>query len=417
MKKLFTVFPLLKSWKFYLAFSLLLIAAFAAGFLYLPEEKNLSLPFDEEKGEIEKALAIAEEKLLFCTEEEKASILEEKAFFEGALKFRLSPWSSYFAESALTLYAHLSATEETKALTELEKILANRDKAGLVSFANAYSDFLVIDTRLLAAEDEPENAGQNALLYEIALLEESLQTGKDAYFGTQKSLSDSEERLFTRLMEQKEKTLAKGEYNPVPANRETLLLCERFFAALLTVLLLALAGKSQGERPRDKFLFLIPMIFSLCLLSLTLYLTTLLRAPSTVEPYFLPWGATLPFFPAQLLRLGSRLLGSLPLTLFCLAIKKRSIWKILAFSPVLRFLLQSSVILLPRTLARTLLWGEFAECTLPSLAPYSLRAIAPFAGILLWLFALAASLYFLLRKEQKLSPVKQKISLEKSSDL
>jgi len=422
MKRILSVFPLLKTPGFYLITALLLLGAGLSGFLYLPEEKNEALPFEKEQDALEDALAAAEEKLLSCTEEERAQILEEKAFFEAALTFRLSPWSSYFAEQALFAYARALTQGDEPACAELEEILRDRDKEELRRFWKKHSVPAELDARLLMAEDTPESPGQNALLYEITLLEESLETGRDRYFGTERALSKADKAMMTRLLGHKEEALSSGNCNPVPANRETLLSAERLFACLLSVLLLATAGYEKKEESRlgDSLLLLVPLFTTVFLCSLALFCTTLLRAPGTAEPFLLQWGGSLPFFPALFLRLFCRVLLALPLMLLCSAFReeqRNNLWKLFALLPVTRFLLGASAPLLPRGLARLLSLGELGEALFPSLSPYALRPMAPCICVLLWAAALGAVLCFLWKKEQKLSPAKQKVSLEKSEDL
>ena len=81
MKRILSVFPLLKTLRFYLITALLLLGAGLSGFLYLPEEKNEALPFEKEQDALEDALAAAEEKLsaIAFPEADKALIMERMA--------------------------------------------------------------------------------------------------------------------------------------------------------------------------------------------------------------------------------------------------------------------------------------------------------------------------------------------------
>lgn len=423
MKSIFTAFPLLKTRLFYGLLALLLVISALTGALYRPARQNEALTFEEEKSAIEEALDLTEEKLLSCSEEETPPLMQEKAFYEGALKFSLSPWSSYFASEGLSLYAYLlTAGGDGETVKTLERILTEGDKEGLFLLCEKDPSLPKLDRRLLLAEDGAQSPGRNALLYDLSLLENSLKTGKDLYFGTEKALTQGDQTLFQSLLAHKEKALLEGNFDPVPANEETLRLSERFTVCWLAVLLLAMAGYGQTEKSKASALlrFPIPMLCSLLLCALALFFSTLLCAPGSAGPVPLARGGTLPFFLALVLRMLCRLLGFAPLAVFCFHLcrkgKKRA-WKLLAFLPPLHFLLQSAVHLVPREIAVFFSLGDLCDCIFPPLSAYSLRPALPWAGIALWLVTLISALFFTIKKEQKLSVPKQKLSLEKHSEL
>ncbi len=424
MNRFFSAFPFLKKWCFFLLLFLLIFLIGLTGFLYLPETGQTALSFAEERDDLEKALTDAEAKLAFATEETRAALSEEKIFYESALKFELSPWSSYFAAEGLTLYAHLvNAEADEDTVKELEQILRERDKEGLYEFCKNKSPFGEIDLRQLSADDTPQTPGENALLYDVTLLEESLLQNKDLYFGTEKKLSEKDHTLLQNLLDQKEKKIAEKELNPIPANRETLATSEELTACLLTVLLLAVAGRGKKEeKSLSPLLVLSGVAFALTLICcVTLHFTALFFAPGTVEPEPLQWGGTLPFFPALLFRGLCRTMGMLPLILLCFYLRtqkeKETIWKWFSLLPPLLFLLQITSPIFPRGVASIFSLGNLSDCLFPPLSAYSLRPAAPWAGVLLWLITLLSSLTLWLKKEQKITDEKQKLSLEKQNEL
>lgn len=423
MKQLFEAFPLLKKKRFYLLLMLLVLCAYLTGLLYLSEPTAQPSSFETDREDVEKALALTEQKLSACTEEERPSLLQEKAFYESALKLRLSPWSSYFASEGLSAYARLLCEGDGAKAEELEQILLRRDKKGLLAFYEKYPQPFPLDERLLMAEDAPQNSGRDALLYDVTLLEDSLETGKDRYFGTDSPLSASDRNLLESLLHHKERLLSAGEENPVPANRETLLLSERFIACLAAVLLTACMGygKAQSEKGNALLWFSVPLLSCVFLCGTALAVTTLIHAPGTAEPVPLQWGFSLPFYPALLLRLLCRVAGSLPTFYFCFFLRSKKgrdrAWRLLALLPPLRFLLQSVSDMLFRTAAGILTFGDLGACLFPSLSAYSLRPASPWAGVLLWLAALALCLVPFWRKGQKLTAKKQKVSIENHSEL
>lgn len=421
MKRFLSAFPLPKKRQFVLLFTLLLLLTGLTGFLYLPESVQKDQNNKDWTVDAEDALATAKKKLPSCTDEEaRETVLEEIAFYESALKFDLSPWSSYFASEGLTMYAHLlTAYGENDSVKELERILTERDKTGLYEFSKKEPSVAEIDLHLLTSEKPPQDPAQDALLYDIALLESSLGADKDFYFGTEAALSSGERTLIQSLLKQKEEKLATGVYNPIPANRETLTFSEELAACLLSVLLLTLAGCGQKETKSSADLPLLTAftLLSSVLVALVLGLTTLLFAPGTVEAEPLQWGGTLPFFPALLLRMLCRTLGTLPLILFCFdrgtVHGKKKAMKAIALLPALRYLLQTVASLFLRPLASAFTLGNLCDCIFPPLSVYSLRPASPAAGIFLWLMALLFSFWLWMKKEQKITDEKQEVSLEK----
>ena len=422
MKRLLTAFPLLKKRSFALLFALLFLVTGLTGFLYLPEPAEKAQGFAEDRPALEEALAASEKRLSSCTEEEKPRVLEEKAFYESALKFKLSPWGSYFASEGLILYARLSTTDENPdALQKLEKILTERDGMGLYEFCKEEA-FPELDLRLLTAEDAPQNPSQNAILYDLALLEDSLASDKDLYFGTEKPLSPSARNLLKSLSEQKEAKLASGNYNPIPANRETLAFSEELSACLLSVLLLVLAGRTATEKRSSDLSLLVGTALAFAgICALVLFAATLIFAPGTAEAEPMQWGGALPFFPALLLRMLCRVSGSLPLIFFTFYLGSRQKAakgrRLLTALPALRCLVQAASVLFPRPIASVFTLGNLCDCIFPPLSAYSLRPASPAAGIFLWLIALVYTLWLWLRKEQKLTDEKQEISLEKQGEI
>ena len=425
MKNFLSAFPLPAGRRFLLLLALLLLLAGLTGFLYLSEPIRKEQSTVEDQSTVKEALSAAKKKLPSCTDEKaRETVLEEIAFYESALKFDLSPWSSYFASEGLTLYAHLlTVCGENDDVKELEKILRERDKTGLHEFSKKVPDVAEIDLHLLTSEKPPQDPAQDALLYDIALLESSLDAGKDLYFGTEAPLSDGDHALLRSLLKQKENKLASGAYNPVPGNRETLAFSEELIACLLSVLLLSLAigGQKKEKRPADLISLSAFTLLSAALCAVTLFFTTLIFAPGTVEAEPMQWGGTLPFFPALFLRMLCRSLGTLPLILFCFDLnagyKKRKGIKLLALLPALRYLVQTVAVLLVRPLASAFTLGNLCDCIFPPLSVYSLRPAAPWAGGFLWLIALSFSLWLSLKKEQKITDEKQELSLEKQSKL
>lgn len=422
MKRLLTAFPLLKKRSFALLLALFFLVTGLTGFLYLPEPAEKPQGFTEDKPALEEALAASEKRLSSCAEEEKQKILEEKAFYESALKFELSPWSSYFASEGLTLYARLLTNgENPDALQKLEQILTERDGTGLYEFCKEEA-FPELEWRLLTAESAPQNPSQNAILYDLALLEDSLASGKDLYFGTEKPLSSSERNLLKSLSEQKEAKLASGNSNPIPANRETLAFAEEITACLLSVVLLALAGWTATEKRSSDLPILAGTALTFAALcALVLFFTTLIFAPGTAEAEPMPWGGSLPFFSALLLRMLCRVSGSFPLMLFALHLSSRQkavkVRRLLIALPALRYLVQAASLLLPRPIASVFTLGNLCDCIFPSLSAYSLRPASPAAGIFLWLISLFFTLWIWLKKEQKITDEKQEISLEKQREI
>ncbi len=380
MKQLFFSFPLLKTKRFYLFLTLIMLFSALSGLLYTPEKIYNEPSFQEEKNAIEEALTAVEKRLAKCDDDFKPIYLQEKAFYEGALKFRLSPWSSYFAQEALSLRAELAVSgKDEKALQELERILTERDKEGLYEFCKKDPCLPDLDARLLFAENIPESAGRNAILYDIERLEESLSSGKDLFFASEENLSESDKALFQSLLKQKEQKLLHRSFNPVPANKQTLRTIERGVCCFLTILLLAVAG--TGEK--SILLFIVPLMGTVLLCSTVLFLTTLFFAPGTVEPEFLQWGGSLPFFPALFLRSLCRVLGSFPLILFVFNKSNPKIWKYVSFLPLLRFYLQSGAPYVPK-LRFFVYLGDLAECIFPDLSAHAIRPFAPWMGICLW---------------------------------
>ncbi len=422
MKKLFAAFPLLKKKRFYVFLSLILLICVASGFLYLPEHHGKGTSFEEEKAAIEEALSVAEENLLNCKEEDRPRFLQEKAFFESALKFRLSPWSSDFAYEALSLYAALSVGGEDGApLQKLEAIVKERDKEGFLKLCKEDPRLPDPNERLILAEDSPSSPGKNALLYDISRLEESLASGKDRYFAVERDLTQRDRVFFQSLLRLKEEVLLNGKYNPVPANRETLLFTQRLAACLISILLVAVAGYGESAEKKFFYLFAIPLVASVLLCTVTLFVTTHIFAPGTVQPEPLTWGGSLPFFPALVGRFSCRVLGTLPLMLLALQLRglkwKLRPWKILVCLPVLHLLFHSAA-RLGKTLFSALFFiGDLAECVFPDSAAHAFLPATPWMGVVSWLLALGFSLFLLLKKEQKITEEKQELSLEMQNEL
>ncbi len=416
MKTLFSAFPLFKKKRFYVFLALILIFCALTGFLYTKEETKRPLSFEDEKEAIEAALDAAEQSLATCEEDDKGRFLQEKAYYESALQFELSPWGSDFAYEGLSLYAALSLKEGTgQTLEKLADILRRRDANGLYELCKEDPDLPDPDLRLLSTENA-SSPGSRALLHEIFLLEESLETGKDLYFAKETVLKEGEKALFERLLKYKEALLLDGSCNPVPLNRLTLLSTERMIACLLTVLFLAAAG--YGEREAEgKAVFLFPLVLTgaVLLCAVSLFFTTLLSAPGTVQREALQWGGTLPFFPALFFRLLCRVLGSLPLMLFCLFLRlekgKTKAWKLLAFLPLFRLILA-----VPLSTWGPSSVGSLSLCILPNLDANVVKNPFPWLGIVLWLTALVLSAW-LLWKKQKITLKKQEVSLEKKQEL
>lgn len=425
MKSFLSAFPMSLGRRFLLPLALLLLLAGLTGFLYLSEPDRTEQSADGWRVSVEQALATAKEKLPACTDEKaRETVLEEIAFYESALKFDLSPWSSYFASEGLTLYAHLlTACGESSDVKELEKILTEQDKTALHEFSKKVPDVAQIELHLLNSEKPPQDPSQDALLYDIALLESSLDGDRDFYFGTEAPLSKGDRALMRSLLKQKENKLASGVYNPVPGNRETLAFSEELIACLLSVLLLttAIGGQKEEKRPSDLLLLSAFTLLSAALCAVVLFFTTLIFAPGTVEAEPMQWGGTLPFFPALFLRMLCRGLGTLPLILFCFdlgaGLKKKKGIRLLTLLPALRYLMQALAVLLARPLASAFTLGNLCDCIFPQLSVYSLRPASPWAGVFLWLIALSFSLWRSLKKEQKITDEKQELSLEKQSEL
>ena len=282
MKQLFSTFPLLKKKRFYLCLALILLFCFLSGFLYTDKETNRTLSFDKEQSAIEEAIGVAENALKTCGEEDRNRLLQEKAYYESALKFRLSPWGSEFAYEGLSLYAALSLKSGTEeALAELERILAERDAEGLYKLCKADPELPDLDLRRLSAEvfDSP---GKSALLYDIFLLEESLSSGKDLYFAKERALTPADKALFQNLLKYKENALETDGYDPIPLNSLTLLNTEQFIACLLTVLLLGVIGFRAGQATEERlWLFALPLAGSVFFCAVALFCSVLLFAPET----------------------------------------------------------------------------------------------------------------------------------------
>lgn len=416
MKQLFSTFPLLKKKRFYLCLALILLFCFLSGFLYIDEERERPLSFEEEKDAIEAALDIAEQNLAACEEDDKSRFLQEKAYYESALKFRLSPWGSEFAYEGLSLYATLSLKSGTEeALAELETILAERDAEGLYKLCKADPDLPQLDLRRLSAEASP-SPGKSALLYDIFLLEESLSSGKDLYFAKERALTPGDKALFQNLLKYKENALETDGYDPVPLNSMTLLNTEQFIACLLTVLLLGVIGFRAGQATEERlWLFALPLAGSVFFCAVALFCSVLLFAPETAVAAPMLWGDTLPFFPALFCRLFCRVLGSLPLMLLCRALSRKrvdgTVWKLSSFSPLLRLIFST-----PLTLSGIAPWGTLSLCIFPNLTAGAVRNPMPWGGALLWLVALALSVWLLVKK-QKITLENQELSLEKNREL
>lgn len=417
MKNLFSAFPLLKKKRFSLFLAVLLLLCAVSGFLYTPEETTAVPSFEEEKAAIEATLDITMQSLENCKESDRSRYLQEKAYYESALKFELSPWGSDFAYEGLSLYASLSLQEGTKeALQKLEKILINRDAKGLYEFCKADPNLPDLDLRLLMTENSYAS-GKRALLNEIARLEESLATGTDHYSWYQLALSPGEKALYRDLIKQKEDLLLNGTCNPVPLNKESLITFEKLTACLLTVLLLAVAGYGEFDGEKKSLLLFLPLLLVTVLLCVAvLFCTTLIFAPGTIQAEPMQWGGALPFFPALFLRFLCRVTGSLPLMLFCTFLRVRKSkarpWRFFLLLPLLRLLFSGEP-----TLSNRLSLGDLAWSVFPDLSALSMRPFAPWAGVLLWLLALAGSLWLLWTKEQKITDEKQELSLEKQSEL
>ena len=416
MKKLFFAFPSLKKKRFFLFLAFLLIFTLLSGFLYTPEKVSAPLSFEEEKVAIEQALAETEKNLESCPKEDENRLLQEKIYYESALKFGISPWSSEFAYEALSLYAALSlecGTEETR--EKLATILTERDAEALYEFCKSDPSLPELDLLQISTDSAP-SPGKSALLYDLARLEESLATGKDCYFTSQKSLTEKDIPLFQKLLQVKKDALLKGTYNPVPLNEETLVSLERITSCIAVILLLGVAGTASKDGKNHLFFFSLVILATVLFCSVSLLVTTLIFAPGTMQPLLLASGGSLPFFPALFLRFFCRVMGSAPLMLLCLFLRlkkeKKGTWKILAFLPPLRFLLSGKPVL-----TSVFSLGDLAWCIFPEMTALSTRPFAPLLGIFLWLFALAAGLAALTKKEQKITPEKQKLSLENQSEL
>lgn len=416
MKALFTAFPLLKKKRFYFVLALILLFCGLTGIFYTREETAPLPSFEEEKGAIEEALDTVNQSLAVCEESEKGRFLQEKAYYESALKFKLSPWGSDFAYEGLSLYASLSVSGEKKdTLKTLEELLSRRDALGLYELCKNDPELPDLDKRLLTAEDS-RSPGNRALLYDISLLEQSLETGTDRYSRLQRTLSQREKALYEDLLQQKEELLLSGDCNPVPLNTNTLLTFEKLIALFLTVLFLAVAGFGTVKAQRKAIAFFpLPLMGTVLLCTVILLITTLVFAPGTVQRYPVQWGGSLPFFPGLFLRLSCRVAGSLPLMLLCFYYRdkgKGKAWKILALLPALRVLFFGE-----RTLVSVFSVGDLAWSLFPDLSAFAMRPLAPWAGVLLWVAALGLTLFLLMKKEQKITAEKQELSLEKQKEL
>ena len=416
MKKLFSTFPLLKKKRFYLCLALILLFCFISGFLYTDEETNRPLSFEEEQSAIEEAIGVAENALKTCGEEDRNRLLQEKAYYESALKFRLSPWGSEFAYEGLSLYAALSLKEGNEPILEkLAEILRRRDAEGLYKLCEEEPDLPDLDLRRLSAEafDSP---GKSALLYDIFLLEESLSSGKDLYFAKERTLTSGDKVLFQNLLKYKENALETEAFDPIPLNSMTLLNTEQFIACLLTVLLLAVIGFPAEQATEESlWLFALPLAGSVFFCTTALFFSVLHFAPETAVAAPMLWGGALPFFPALFCRLFCRVLGSLPLMLLCRALSRKRVdgadWKLLSFSPLLRLIFSA-----PLTLSGIAPWGTLSLCIFPNLTAGAVRNPMPWGGVLLWLTALALSVWLLVKK-QKITLENQELSLEKNREL
>ncbi|MBQ5791953.1 MAG: hypothetical protein IIW19_04520, partial [Clostridia bacterium] len=253
-------------------------------------------------------------------------------------------------------------------------------------------------------------------LYDLFLLEESLSSGKDLYFAKERALTPGDKALFQNLLKYKENTLETDGYDPIPLNSMTLLNTGQFIACLLTVLLLGVIGFRAGQATEERlWLFALPLAGSVFFCTTALFCSVLHFAPETAVAAPMLWGGALPFFPALFCRLFCRVLGSLPLMLLCRALSRKrvdgTVWKLSSFSPLLRLIFST-----PLNLSGIAPWGTLSLCIFPNLTAGAVRNPMPWGGALLWLAALALSVWLLVKK-QKITLENQELSLEKNREL
>ncbi len=397
-----TLFPLL---------SLLLCAIlFLTGVIFLPETGEESPSFEEEKASLEEALTLAKKE---AAEVDIPSRQEAVFFYESALLFGLSPYSSPFASEALSARARcLVRGEETH---RIDSIIEKKD-------GNALADLLEeerLSEGILTAEETkaqkeedlllfslPGNVtpARSALIYEVRLLKESLRQHADLYRGTEKELTKRDQREFQALLSLRNKSLL-SEKAPLLSNTETLYGSERLAALLICLVTLLYVSTAKENAPlsleKQSALFLLSLIV---VSALTLFFATALFAPQTAKEshlFFFGQVLTAPFFPALFLRLCLRCLWDSPAILFCLSLRKskRAGKRALCFLPLGRYLLLGVRVVSHGTLYQILSLFEPAEIAFPLFFAHSEKTPPLILALTFW--ALIFGVFFFIKKRKR----------------
>lgn len=379
---------------------LLLGISSSTGRILKPEEGESLTSFEEERGAIEEALTEAKKEA-----ETNPAKQENVYYFEGALTFSLSPWSSHFASEGLGLRARILC--EGGDTAAVDRALREGDQKALAEELDRERQ----EKNLLTPEERREKKeedlllfslpyamtpSRSAALYDIRLLKNSLLTKTDRFSGSGKPLSPRDVLRFEALLSLRTEDFA-APLCRAPANLETLYGGERLAVLLATLILLLFAAKKKSLWQTALF------AAGLWLLtSLSLFAAARLFAPATAKTAILLWNdrlVSLPFYPALLLRLLLRFLPQIPWILLCL--EKKEHRREVAFFPLGHYLLLQ---------ARPVLFGlgEYltsllspAESLFPDFYSHAQAPLSPLFSLILWASVIGGAAVFDTRKKKR----------------
>lgn len=309
---------------------LLLFLPFLSAFFYTPSSEEQT-EFNE--GEIAAALEEARSEMAALTPEDDASGARQKVlFFETALRFSLNVWDNPFLSDAASEYALVlreweilladpdqSTSPRSRELegeeAALRQILETKDRSTYLSFLNdrflrrGFSEREAKEMTLQIALRIPEStgAGTQLLHREIITLEESLQSGKNQYDPTRTgaSLSQKDRNRLESILAIRLHQIKTGEFDPIPANTETLsFLTEGMAFCLLIGGMLLGCNLKKNKHSLGKPL-LCYWLSGILISTLSVTLSALFFAPASLIPHhFVLFGAvrTIPFILAFPLR-------------------------------------------------------------------------------------------------------------------
>lgn len=418
--------PFLKKKLFYLFLVLLVLLACSTGLLFTKVPEN-TLTKEEEALALQDAGKEIEQKLTLATEEEKESLMESLYFYQTAEEFSLSPWSDSFHSQWASLYGKILLSEEISGKERQEEkdalvqILNKKDKDALLSFYEGYlstlsfseekKSLLLSSAKTCLLTEGNDTPGKRALLYDVSLIEKSLQEGKDYFSGSTSNLDQKERNRLSSLLSLNLTRLETGEFDPVYTNSAYLSAGENIVCLGLCLLslycahfLFPIENKVQ-EKIRLILSFSVFLALLTLILSLPLALTTAFFAKGSVLPQFFVTEKgfySLPFFIGLFLRLLVNTFSYLPLiTLYLFVAKEKKdplIPKVLSLISCLYYIFKGVISFLPQKIFSLF---DPVKCFFPSLNSFTPKGLNPLWCLAFWGFLFLLVFAFSQKKKIK----------------